>query len=161
MTLIITKRKLGGFILLLFSLCYGAMAWHLESSAGLTAGAFTPRTLPLILAISGCVLSLLLMFWPMDTESAKAEAAQLKGYCLHLHWRPAACLCSTMLVYAALFPYFGFILSTIVFLIGCMRVLGIRNVKELFLASVPVTLLFWLILNQGLGIYLAPGLFFE
>ncbi|TQV74269.1 tripartite tricarboxylate transporter TctB family protein [Exilibacterium tricleocarpae] len=148
----INKNTIGGLLLLLFSLGYGLMALQLDSGGGLAAGGFSPRTLPLILAVAGMVLSLLLMF----SAPGPAPAEQLANF----KWRPALLLCGMMLVYAAIFPYLGFVLATIVFLIGAMLVLGIRSPKVLLLAALPITAGFWLILNQLLGIYLAPGALF-
>ncbi len=148
-----SRDRIGGLIMLAFSLAYGLMALALDSSAGLAAGGFSPRTLPLILAASGALLALLLILRPPPGTAEAPPALQLR----HLNWRPALLLCAVMLVYAAIFPYLGFILSTVIFLSAAMVVLGIRSPRLLLLAVLPVTLLLWLVLSRLLGIYLAPG----
>ena len=148
------KNLIGGALLLLFSAVYGVLALQLDSGGGLAAGGFSPRTLPLILAVAGVILSLLLM---LSRPAEDPGAQPLSRHLAALNWRPALLLCAMMLLYAAIFPYLGFVLATIIFLCGCMGVLGIRSPKVLVLASVPVTLVFWFILSQLLGIYLAPG----
>lgn len=156
-----TKDKIGALVILVFSLGYGAMAWQLPSSDGLSAGGFTPRTFPLLLSVAGVVLSLVLMAWRVDKLPAEPDSVPREMPHRGLNWQPAAALCAMMCVYAALFPYLGFGLSTVVFLIGAMLALGIRHIVTLVLGSVPVALLFWLVLNKGLGVYLAPGSLFQ
>ncbi len=62
-----------------------------------------------------------------------------------------------MIFYGATLEPFGFIISTITFLILGYLILGERRVKTLILASVPVVIIFWAIMTQLLGIYLSSG----
>ena len=156
-----SKNRIGGCIILIFSIGYGLLAWQLPSSPGLSAGGFSPRTFPLILASTCVVLSLLLITWPVRRHDNAAQTQPLSRTLSQLNWRPAIFLCGMMCIYAAAFPYFGFIASTIIFLAGAMAALGVRRPVTLFFGSVPITVIFWLVLNKGLGIYLAPGQIFQ
>ncbi len=62
-----------------------------------------------------------------------------------------------MVFYGFALTPLGFLLSTILFLIGGILTLGEKRPHVVFFASVPPAVGFWLILDKLLGIYLAPG----
>lgn len=59
--------------------------------------------------------------------------------------------------FAFALEWFGFLLSTIFFLVVGYWILGERRPKTLFIASVPFAVGIWFILAKLLDIYLAPG----
>ena len=85
-----------------------------------------------------------------DTEKAAGDFDKKS-------WLQVASLIALMVYYGATLEQFGFILSTISFLIFGFLILGERSKKRLFLASVPVVIVFWAIMTQLLGIYLSTG----
>ena len=66
-----------------------------------------------------------------------------------------------MVFYGFTIRYLGFLISTTIFLVGGFAVLGERRIKVLLGASIPVVFIFWYLLTQLMGIYLAPGDIFE
>jgi putative tricarboxylic transport membrane protein len=54
-------------------------------------------------------------------------------------------------------PWFGFPVTTSLFLIASYRLLGERRPKMLLLSSVPFALALWLLLTQVLEVYIAPA----
>ena len=68
-----------------------------------------------------------------------------------------AVLLLLMWVYTALLEPIGFLLATSVFLSAGFFIMGERRWRVLLLASVPVAVVFWLIVTKLLGIYLVPG----
>jgi putative tricarboxylic transport membrane protein len=61
-----------------------------------------------------------------------------------------------MSIYGALFETLGFIVATLLFLVSGYVVLGERRIVAMLLASVPLVLGFWLLMDF-LGIYLNAG----
>ncbi len=66
-----------------------------------------------------------------------------------------------ILVFSFALKWVGFVLSTIIFLMGGYWLLGVRDAKTLIVASVPFAVGIWFVLAQLLDIYLAPGRLFE
>ncbi len=62
-----------------------------------------------------------------------------------------------VVLFAVALEWLGFLVSTILFLIGGYWLLGERRIKTLLIASVPFAVFIWFSLSQLLDIYLAPG----
>ena len=73
-------------------------------------------------------------------------------------WWRAAALCALMVLYGLTITRLGFVVSTILFLAAGFRLLGERRWLLIVTVSALVTLGFWAILTEFLGIYLEPGL---
>ena len=65
-----------------------------------------------------------------------------------------------MALYGLGLTYIGFVLATGLFLLAGFYLLGERRKLVLFGASFPFVIAFYLLLTQGLDIYLEPGLIF-
>jgi len=65
-----------------------------------------------------------------------------------------------MALYGVGLTYIGFVLATSFFLLAGFYLLGERRKKVLFGASFPFVIAFYLLLTQGLDIYLEPGVIF-
>ena len=66
-----------------------------------------------------------------------------------------------MVIYSTLLEPLGFIVSTLLFLIAGFWVMGERRGRILLLSSVPMVVIFWLVMTQLLDIYLAAGTFWS
>jgi len=53
--------------------------------------------------------------------------------------------------------WLGFMISSILFLLGGFYVLGERRIKRMLLASIPLVILLWFVMSSLLGVYIAPG----
>jgi len=152
----ITKDKAGALIFLMFSICYGYQAYYIPLYPGEEYEVFTSQTMPKVYALFAILISLLALMIAVlnDTKQkslAESEPFNVKG------WGQCAALLLLMLFYGATLEPLGFVLSTILFLNIGYLIMGERRIKRLLLASVPVVVIFWLIITKLLGIYLATG----
>ena len=146
------KKTIGGMFFLLLSLAYGwkSLSIPLFSIATET---FTARTMPTYLAITGVLLSLLLLILP---DEDKAFISRIKS----MDWFSGISLFVLMFIYALIFNYLGFFLATFLFLNAGFFILGERRIWLMLTISILLIVLFWLMFNYLLGIYIDPGLYF-
>lgn len=145
------KKILGGMFFLVLSLAYGWQAMHIPLFL-IGAEKFTARTLPFSLAVMGVICSLLFLIMPDEDDGF---VARLKG----MDWFSVCILFALMFVYALIFSYLGFFISTFLFLNAGFYALGERRIHLMLIISTLLIVLFWLILNYLLGIYIDPGTF--
>ncbi len=151
-----TKDKVGAIFFLILSLVYGLLAFRIPVID--EEEVFTAQTLPHALAICGIVISALILFLPAATPGKKDKASEaFRG----LNWGRVIQLAVLMIFYGVGLKWIGFIISTSLFLIGGYWILGERRIKILLLASVPLVLVFWILLTKLLGVYLSPGELFS
>ncbi len=149
-----SKDKVGASFFLVLSIAYGVLAFDIPLTFVGIDEVFTARTLPFALAVLGTVIALLILVLPSaKTDDSQKMSAAFRG----LNWKLVCLLALLMVFYGMTIRWIGFVLSTILFLIGSFRVLGERRVKVLLLASVPVVIVFWLLISKVLGVYLDPG----
>lgn len=158
----ITKDKLGALFFFLFSISYGYYARQIPLYPGEEYDVFTSQTMPTLYAILAMFTSALALILSVikDIKSAKSNEPTSKRRNIqfdYLGWSRCTALIGLMIFYGSTLEPFGFILSTITFLILGYLILGERRIKILFIASVPVVLVFWAIMTQLLGIYLSAG----
>jgi len=148
------KDKVGALFFLLLSIAYGVLAFDIPLTFVGKDEVFTAQTMPIALAIAGAIVSFLILVLPSEKTGDSANvAAVFRG----LDWKRVGLLALLMVFYGATIRVLGFVLSTILFLIGGFWVLGERRVKILLLASIPIVLFFWLLMTKVLGVYLDPG----
>ncbi|OMH32824.1 tripartite tricarboxylate transporter TctB family protein [Motiliproteus sp. MSK22-1] len=152
--MILTKDHIGGLVFLGVSVVYGYHAGQIPLIPGDEFEPFNARSLPTILAWLCGLFSLALL------ASAKQDSnkrLRLLGYDFELVGK----LLVLMVLFGLTLDWIGFLLSSMLFLIGGYWLLGERRIKTLLLASVPFVFIFWLVLVQLLDIYLAPGRLFS
>ncbi len=142
----LTRDRIGALLLLAFSIFYWLRIDEIRLLPFQADAAFTARTIPEVLSVMGVVLSLILLLRPGN--GAKVEAA---GFL----WGKAALICLLMVAYGLTVRPAGFLLSTSLFLIGGYWILGERRWLVLLGAAVPLVVLFWLLMSQVLGVYVA------
>jgi|TARA_R100001377_G_C3113480_1_gene83437 putative tricarboxylic transport membrane protein len=158
----ITKDKLGALIFFIFSVSYGYYAYKIPLYPGEEYDVFTSQSMPKLYAMASIAVSLLALILSIisDFKSPKNETTQTKTFKVKA-WSQVASLIALMIFYGYTLELFGFISSTIVFLIIGYLILGERRPKILIIASVPVVIVFWAIMTQLLGIYLTTGDFWS
>jgi putative tricarboxylic transport membrane protein len=158
----ITKDKLGALIFFIFSVSYGYYAYKIPLYPGEEYDVFTSQSMPKLYALASIVVSSLAIILSIisDFKSAKNETTETKTFKVKA-WSQVASLIALMIFYGYTLELFGFISSTIVFLIIGYLILGERRPKILIAASVPVVIVFWAIMTQLLGIYLTTGDFWS
>lgn len=149
----ICKDHIGGLIFLLLSAAYGYYARLIPLLPGDEYEPFHAQTVPTALATFGLILSIALL---ATARGGNDNRLKLNGYDFAL----VAKLLVLMVCFALALKWVGFLLATVLFLIGGYWLLGERRIKTLLLASVPFSVTIWLILTQLLDIYLAPGALF-
>ncbi|NAW57977.1 MULTISPECIES: tripartite tricarboxylate transporter TctB family protein [unclassified Vibrio] len=146
------RDRVGALIFLLVCLCYGYQTYQIPLFPGDEYEPFTARTLPTILTFVGIGLSLLLLITGQPDKQS--------GAVLDFNWKLLIAFLVLMAAYGVGLTYLGFVIATGLFLMAGFYLLGERNKKILFGASFPFVIAFYLLLTQGLDIYLEPGLIF-
>jgi putative tricarboxylic transport membrane protein len=113
---------------------------------------FTARTLPTILTFVGIGLSILLLITGQPDQKSNDEQ--------RFNWKLLIGFLVLMAGYGLGLTYLGFVLATSFFLLAGFYLLGERRKAVLFGASFPFVIAFYLLLTQGLDIYLEPGIIF-
>jgi putative tricarboxylic transport membrane protein len=149
-----SKDKVGALFFLVLSIAYGVLAFDIPLTFVGMDEVFTARTLPIALAIAGGVISFLILILPSANAS---DSANITGVFRGFNWNQVGLLALLMVFYGLTIRWIGFVLSTILFLIGGFRVLGERRIRVLLLASIPLVIAFWLLMTKILGVYLDPG----
>jgi putative tricarboxylic transport membrane protein len=148
----INKERIGALFFLVLSIAYGYYASEIKLYPGDELDPMTARTLPYFLSAMGVAFSLILVV----SGKQKDHGASITG----LNWKPVIALMLLTLAYGLSLDWLGFLISTTLFLIAGVRILGERRVKVLLLVAVPFVFIFWFGLTQLLDIYLAPGRIF-
>lgn len=149
--MMLRRDALAALLLFVLFAAYGYLAMQIEVFPGQELEPFKPRTLPFTLAIAGMFLCAIRV---LQTLRDKGHTAITWA---SYDWTSAALLCIAMLAYGFLFTRLGFAFATAIFLCTGFYILGERRPAALLLIPVIFTLVFWTIMTQLLGLYLAPG----
>lgn len=141
----INNNRLGGLIFLVFCIAYGYLSTKITLLPFQQNVAFTAKTLPNMLTILGVVLSLVLIIKPGEDS-----APDLRGY----RWKQGLLICLAMVIYGFVIRSFGFIPSTIVFLLSGFYILGERRWIMMTMTASILVVFFWLLMTQFLGVYI-------
>ncbi len=149
------KDKYGALFFLLISVAYGLKAFDIPLTILAQRETFNARTLPIGLAIAGVVLSFLILVLPSVDE--KDGSATLKQAVSGLDWKRVFLLLGLMVFYGLIMKFLGFVIASVLFLMGGMWVLGERRWWLMLLSAIPLVLFIWVLMAQLLGMYIAPG----
>ena len=141
------KDRIGGTLLLIFCVTYGLLSQNITLLPIQARAAFTARTMPEVLTVLGIGLSLLVLIFP-----GSHDRPQLRGF----KWGTAVLFLVLMSAYGLTVRPLGFILSTSLFLIAGFAMLGERSPVKLFLVAVPLVVAFWVLMTQGLDVFIEP-----
>lgn len=148
------REKVGALLILLFSVAYGLLARTIPLSFLSQDEMFTARTMPYGLAIVGIVLSLAIIVLPtVDPSGKKSLTEETRG----MDWSTAILLVVLMLVFGLIMKWLGFILSSVLFLLGGFRILGEKRIKRMIFSAILLVGVLWFIMSALLGVYIAPG----
>ncbi|WP_412497979.1 tripartite tricarboxylate transporter TctB family protein [Vibrio furnissii] len=149
---LLCRDRVGAMIFLVLSLCYSYQSTLIPMFPGDEYEPFTARTLPTLLTYAGVGLSLLLL--------VVGQPDKKSGAVMSFNWKLLIGFLVLMALYGAGLTYLGFVLATGFFLMAGFYILGERRKSILFGASFPFVIAFYLLLTQGLDVYLEPGLIF-
>ncbi|MEM6848652.1 MAG: tripartite tricarboxylate transporter TctB family protein [Pseudomonadota bacterium] len=141
------KDRVGGLLLLAFCVTYALLSQDIRLLPIQARAAFNARTMPEVFAVLGVALSLLVIVFPSSREPISIRHFAL-GKC--------ALFLILMSAYGFTVRPLGFLLSTSLFLMIGFAMLGERNVLKLVAVAVPIVVLFWLLMTQGLDVFIEP-----
>ena len=154
-----TKDKVGALVILILSMVYGAMALNIPEAPGIEDSGVTPSSLPMALSATGIIAALLILILPADRHINGRETSFMAAF-KGLDWRCAAFLFLLMAGYGLILKPLGFLISTMLFLCGGFWAMGEQRIRLMLSVSIGMTVGFWFILTQLLGIYLEPGVLY-
>jgi putative tricarboxylic transport membrane protein len=143
----LTKDRVGGLLILIFCIAYAILSQQIRLLPFQADQAFTARTMPEVLSVLGIGLALFCIFLP-----GKNDEISFPGY----DWLTVALFLALMSIYGISIRPLGFILSTSLFLMIGFWLLGERSPIRLILVAVPLVLLFWVLMTQGLDVFIEP-----
>jgi len=154
-----TKSRAGSFFFLLFSMIYFYQSFTIRLLPGSHYEAMTARTFPYYLGLFGIVLSsiILILSFVKENKSDYFDWENLSTF----DFRKGLYFILAMLLYGYTIRTLGFMISTIIFLIIGFMILGERRIKVILLTSVGVSVVFWFLLTQVLGVYIQQGVIFD
>ena len=142
------SQRLSGLFFVAVFVAYGYTAQDIQLDFWAAEEAFNARSFPYLIALGGSLLSLLLVFNP----PASLPEIGIRN----MNWPGFLGLLGLMIGYGILLEPTGFIVSTTLFLIIGYLILGERRLLPILLASFPVVISFYFLMDF-LGIYLSPG----
>lgn len=150
----LNRDLIGALLFLAVFTGYGVLAWQIPLLPFEEFEVVTSATMPKIYAAMGVLFSV----FSLVAIFLKGNAIQQQDSVLtRAALQQTAALVVLMILYTAGLELLGFVLATLLFLIAGFYLMGERRFKILLLASVPVVLIFWVLMTQVLGIYLASG----
>ncbi len=142
-------------VLFVLFAAYGLEALTIPLFPGQEDEPFEPRTMPLALAVAGLLLT---GMRALQLSAIKhVDNGPARG---SLNWQPAIRLCLAMLAYGFLMVPAGFIVATTLFLLLGFLILGERRRSILLFLPAGFSVAFFLVMTEGLGLYLSSGAWF-
>lgn len=153
-----SKNIIGSIFFLVFSSFYFYNVFSIKKMPGSQFEVMTASTFPFYIGLSGIIISLVLLV--LSLLNKDEDILSIK-YLKNLDFKTTLLFIIGMLFYGFTIRILGFILSTIIFLAFGFIVLKEKNIKRIFLISIGVSVGFYLILNNFLGVYIDPGMVIE
>lgn len=153
-----TKNAIGSIFFLVFSCFYFFNVFNIKKMPGSQFEVMTASTFPFYIGLAGIIISVLLLvltFINKDRDFLSME------YLKSLDFKTTGLFIIAMIFYGFTIRTLGFIIATIIFLSIGFFILKERNIKRVFLISIGVSIGFYLILNNLLGVYIDPGMVIE
>lgn len=153
-----TKNAIGSIFFLAFSSFYFFNVFSIKKMPGSQFEVMTASTFPFYLGLGGIIISsliLVLSFVKKDNDFLTFE------YLRKLDFKTTFYFVLAMLFYGFTIRTLGFIIATIIFLTIGFLLLKEKNIKRILLISSGVSIGFYLLLNNVLGVYIDPGMVYE
>ena len=144
-----TDRKIA-LVLLVIAGGYLAIAFQIPSSSFSTVSS---AVLPKVLGGALVILSIVMFFQnEQETEEERAERKLARSDVILI-----GVTLASMVVYALVLQSLGFLITTLVFLIGMTRFFGFKNWIANIIVSVCVTGVIYFLFNYVLQVFLPQG----
>lgn len=153
-----TKNTIGSIFFLIFSSFYFYNVFYIKQMPGGQFEVMTPSTFPFYVGLSGIIISVILLILSVIE---KQKVYLTLDYLKKLDFKTVFYFVLLMVFYGYTMRSLGFIIATIIFLSLGFLILKERNIKRIFLISFCISIGFYLLLNNVLGVYIDPGIFIE
>ncbi len=151
-----TKNRIGALFFLLFSSFYFYNVFNIKQLPGSQFEVMTASTFPFYLGVAGVVLSLIILFF---TFIEKDEDKLSFSYLQRFDFKTTFLFILAMIFYGFTIRVLGFLISTIIFLAMGFIILKEKSYKKVFFISAGISVGFYLVLNNLLGVYIDSGMF--
>ena len=154
-----TKTRVGSLFFLVFSIIYFYQSYNIHLLPGSHYESMTARTFPFYLGIMGIVVSIMMLaftYIKVDLDDL-FDWEKLRTF----DFKKGAYFVVAMLFYGFTIRTLGFIIATIIFLIIGFRILEEKSWKIILFTSFGVSIVFWFLLTQILGVYIEQGMIFD
>lgn len=149
-----TKNTIGSIFFLAFSSFYFYSVFSIKKMPGSQFEVMTASTFPFYIGIAGIIISIILLALSfLEKEKVFLTLSYLKT----LDFKTTIYFIIAMIFYGYTIRPLGFIISTMIFLAIGFIILKERNIKRIFLISVGVSIGFYILLNNVLGVYIDAG----
>lgn len=153
-----TKNTIGAIFFLAFSIFYFFNVFSIKKMPGSQFEVMTASSFPFYIGVAGIAISLVILV--LSFKEKDQEILSMK-YIKSLDFKTTLSFVAAMIFYGFTIRTLGFIIATIIFLAIGFVLLKEKNIKRIFLISVGVSVGFYLILNNLLGVYIDPGMLYE
>ena len=152
-------RRITPLAFLALAIAYGFMASRIELDPWSAAEALNARTLPFIYAVLLALLCLPLLVRGMQVQRSadgdSADRADWRG------WRTAGLIAAAVVGFGLLIPFAGLWPSAFLLLAASLLAAGERRWPVVLGAPAGLSALGWLVIENLLGVYLDPGIWFD
>ncbi|WP_419768006.1 tripartite tricarboxylate transporter TctB family protein [Arcobacter sp.] len=151
-----TKNTIGSIFFLAFSSFYFYSVFSIKKMPMAQFEVMTASTFPYYIGLTGIIVSIILLILSL---LEKNEENLSLTYLRSLDLKTTTLFIILMIFYGFTIRPLGFIFSTMIFLAIGFFILKERNIKRIFLISVGVSVGFYVLLNNVLGVYIDAGEF--
>ncbi|ADG91947.1 putative tricarboxylic transport protein TctB [Arcobacter nitrofigilis DSM 7299] len=149
-----TKNTIGSIFFLAFSSFYFYSVFSIKKMPMAQFEVMTASTFPYYIGLTGIIISVILLV--LSLLEKNKENLSLT-YLRSLDLKTTTFFILLMIFYGFTIRPLGFIFSTMIFLAIGFFILKERNIKRIFLISVGVSVGFYVLLNNVLGVYIDAG----
>ena len=149
-----TKNAIGSLFFLAFSCFYFVNIFKIKKLPASPYEIMDAASFPFYLGIAGIILSLLIFI--LSFKDKEKEFITL-SYLKTLDFKTSIYFVLAMLFYGFTIRSLGFIISTSIFLAIGFFLLKERNIVRVLLISIGVSVCFYVLLNNVLGVYIGYG----
>ncbi|MGB5920394.1 tripartite tricarboxylate transporter TctB family protein [Arcobacter sp.] len=149
-----TKNTIGSIFFLAFSSFYFYSVFSIKKMPMAQFEVMTASTFPYYIGLTGIIVSIVLLILSLlEKNEEKLSLTYLRS----LDLKTTTFFIILMIFYGFTIRPLGFIFSTMIFLAIGFFILKERNIKRIFLISVGVSVGFYILLNNVLGVYIDAG----
>jgi putative tricarboxylic transport membrane protein len=154
-----TKSRIGSLFFLIFSIIYFYQSFNIHLLPNSPYDIMNARTFPYYIGLLGISISIIMFI--LSFINIKKEDLFDWNKLKKFDFKKMFYFIIAMLFYGFTIRSLGFIISTIIFLIIGFNILEEKSLKVIILTSFGVSLVFWFLLTQILGVYIEQGVILD